>query len=305
MSAKSKSNIGIGIAFVVAGLFLLAYRFGYIDFNIFWSLLTLWPLLFVVIGVSLIFRRNPWVKGLAWILFIVAVVAYGYLGDGNFRFLGGRFLTYDLTEVQIETPLQEDTKEGHLELKLGVGNVDIGSTDDYTMTAAYPDEITRVTSAFDSNGDYSLKLEHDDHYLPRPRPNTSGFNYRIDLQEGVLWSIDSDVGAVDMQLDLRDIAISVLDLDMGAGDLDLYLGDISWTAQVDIDSGVSDVKLYIPEEMPLRLRFDGGIKDIHFSSASNFNKDGEDYVTDGFDQTQPHYEMEISTGVGSLTIDQY
>jgi hypothetical protein len=306
MSDKKNSSIGIGIAFVIAGLFLMAYRFGYIDFNIFWSLVNLWPLILVAIGVSIIFRRNPWIKGLVWILLIVAVVLYGYYGEGKMFFFGHQVIDYDLTETITELKLEDETKSGKIVMNLGAGAINIGSTDDYTAVARYPDEITDISTEFSNGGkDFELRMNHNDKYLPRPRVNMNGFTYDLELQENVIWDIDIDMGAMDMEMDLRDLDFNKLDLDLGAGDIDIYLGNPAEKSNISIDSGVSDIKVFIPEDVPVKIRFDGGIKDIDFTGDSSFNKNGDYYESDNFTGSAPYYYLDISTGVGELTIEQY
>jgi hypothetical protein len=277
-----------------------------IEMNIFWSLINLWPLILVVIGVNMIFKDNAWIKALAWILLIAAMVAYSYYGGADFRFLGIQFKGNDLTAATAQHQLHDKMEYGQLNLKLGAGDVTIGSTGEYAIYSQYPEEITENESDFDlETQTFAYTAKHDEGYLPMPRRNTNGYTYLYNLSEELLWDIDIDMGAMDMDMDLRDVPFDRLDMDLGAGDVTCYFGILDDAAYVSIDSGVSDVTLYVPEEMPMRLHFEGGIKDIDFEGAAALRKNGEYYETKEFNQGLVHYEIDVNTGVGELTINRY
>ena len=260
----------------------------------------------IAIGVSIIFRKNPWVKGIVWILLIAAVIAYGYFGDGRVVIFGHQVLDYNLTEKTTAVELRNETELGKIDLNLGAGAINIGSTDEYAVLARYPDEITDFTAEF-TNGDkkFELRMDHDDKYLPRPRLNVEGLSYDLDLQEDVLWDFDIDMGAMDLEMDLRDLGFETIDLDLGAGDIDLYLGDLVTMSKIYIDSGVSDIRIYIPEDAAVKIKFDGGIKDIDFDGDTSFRKYDEYYQTDNYETSDLNYYFDINTGLGDLVIEQY
>ena len=305
MSERKNGTLGIGIAFIVAGLLLVAYRFGYIDLGIFWSFFTLWPLLLIVIGVSIIFKNTPWVKGLAWILLIATVVLYSHYFDKNVRFFGREMVRYDLVSSEVEIDHNSNIKTGSAIIKLGAGRLGIESTDDYEVKATFPEEITTFKSEVSDNEAFTFRAIHDDDFLRNSRLLANGYDYKFELNEDILWKIDVDMGAMDSNLDLRDIEFDKLDIDMGAGDIDLYLGYLENNARISIDSGVSDIKIYIPEDIPAQIIFDGGIKDINFDSDTTFIKTGDNYETRSFNTGENYYRIDISTGVGELNIEQY
>ncbi len=305
MNNKRNGTLGIGIAFIVAGLLLVAYRFGYIDLGIFWSFLTLWPLLLIVIGVSIIFRNRPWVKALAWILLIATVILYSHYFDKNVRFFGRDMVRYDLVSSEVAIDHNANIKTGSAIIMLGAGKLEIESSDDYEVKATFPEEITTFRSKVSDNEAFEFSAIHDDDFLRNSRWLAHGYDYSFELNEVILLNIDVDMGAMDSDLDLRDIEFDRLDIDMGAGDIDLYLGYLENNARISIDSGVSDIKIYIPEDIPAQIIFDGGIKDINFDSDSTFIKTGDNYETREFDKSENYYIIDISTGVGELNIEQY
>lgn len=305
MEKKRSGNLGIGFTFIIVGLLLLAYRFGYLHFNVLWAFVRLWPLIFIVIGLNILFRHHAWIRGLVWIAFILGVVLYGsYVQDGTgiFWFTNN---DYDLTEARLEVPLDSGTKTGKLGMTLGAGELRIGSTDDALVSIVYPEEITDVTSRFLTGGGYALDMEHSDTFLPQPRLSIGGFNYRADLNEALIWDLDLDLGAMDIEMDFRDLDLSSLDLDMGAGDIELYLGEAQRDCEIKIDSGVADVHIYLPEDAEAQLNFDGGIKDLTFRGNDGFGKYDDTYRTPGYGNTAVGYDLDISTGVGELTIETY
>lgn len=91
-------NIGFGVFLVCIGVLWLCISFGIIGWSIVYSFFKLWPLIFVVMGINIIFRDKAYVRAITWLLFLAVVVAYGFLGNGHFnndfpyfdRFMGGR-----------------------------------------------------------------------------------------------------------------------------------------------------------------------------------------------------------------------
>jgi hypothetical protein len=303
MSEKKNGSTGIGIAFIAAGLFLIAYKFGLIDFRLFWSAVNLWPLLLVVIGISMIFKKTPWIKVVTWILFIAVVVLYSYYFDSNITIFGRNF-SGDIQQQEQIIEYHSDVKFGELRLNLGAGQLNISSGDGYLIESKFPKEITKVKdSVLNNRRVFIYETISNSNFIKHGTIGTDGHEYIFKLNEKVVWDIDVDMGAVDAKLDMRDIVFDGLDIDIGAGQLDLYLDEIDENVSVSIDSGVSDIDIYIPKDTSVKLKYDGGIKDIDFIGM-HYKKDGEFYYSEDY-LKDVYYYIDINTGIGNLSIREY
>ncbi len=303
MREKNNRSTGMGIAFIVVGLFLIAYKFDFIDFRLFWSVVNLWPLIFVVVGINIIFKKTTWVKALTWTLFIVIVVLNSYYFENGFKVFG-RSVSYNIERQEHIIEYESDIKDGELRLKLGAGRLDISSGHDYLIESNFPKKITTAKDSISNNRRIIVYETINNNIINQRTFGNDGYEYNIKLNENVSWDVDIDMGAMDAKLDMRDIAFDDLDIDIGAGQLELYLDDINENASISIDSGVSDIDIYIPEDMSVKLKYDGGIKDIDFIGDSYYKKDGDYYYSDDY-SSDFYYYIDINTGVGNLSIRDY
>lgn len=65
----NRRGAGFGILLLLAGIVWALVNFGVIGWSFFNALYYLWPLVFVVIGVSIIFRKSAIIRAASWIIF--------------------------------------------------------------------------------------------------------------------------------------------------------------------------------------------------------------------------------------------
>lgn len=71
------SKITVGGVLIVLGVLLLLANMGIIDWFHFEMIFDLWPMLLIMAGVNIIFKKNPYVNMGMWILFILTLILYG------------------------------------------------------------------------------------------------------------------------------------------------------------------------------------------------------------------------------------
>jgi uncharacterized membrane protein YhaH (DUF805 family) len=107
-------NAGLGVFLISIGIIWVLVNLGIINFSIFDSLLVLWPLVLIVIGVAVIFRESTLIKVVAWLLFLAVIVFYGST-VGNKATLKNK--SEENKRITIEK--HEQTRFGELKLVLG------------------------------------------------------------------------------------------------------------------------------------------------------------------------------------------
>ncbi|MHB0924407.1 MAG: toast rack family protein [Bellilinea sp.] len=91
---------------------------------------------------------------------------------------------------------------------------------------------------------------------------------------------------------------SKLKFDGGAGDFTLdFSGELKQDLAVDINSGISSIKIIIPENVPARITISGGLNNI--SPSGTWSITGNTYEKTG---TGPRIDIFIQMGVGSLKL---
>ena len=108
-----------------------------------------------------------------------------------------------------------------------------------------------------------------------------------------------ETGASDVELTgLANANFSTLIFNGGAGNFTLdFSGELQRDATVTIDSGFSDLKLVIPEDVDARVTVEGAAVNVNHSSG--WGQSNKTYTQDG---TGPTLRVIISMGAGNVTI---
>lgn len=86
--------------------------------------------------------------------------------------------------------------------------------------------------------------------------------------------------------------------DGGAGDFTLdFSGELQQDLDVDINSGISSIKIIIPENVPARVTISGGLNNV--SPSGSWSITGSTYEKSG---NGPRIDIYIELGVGSLNL---
>lgn len=285
-----RSKIIVGLIFITVGIFILLANLGLVDYNVFYSLFNLWPLLLIVIGVNVIFRHNKMVSYITWILFFIILIVYGVYVQSNLESPG-------LSTDEVVFEKREETQYGSLDLDLGASRLSMDAIDDQLLTAdlrgrrlnyreQYSNNSERVDIGFESRGFNITNLQSQD------------ATYDFYLNRDVIWDIELDLGALSGELNLEDIPVRSIDLDSGAASLTIILGD-KHDLDFAIDSGASSIDLLIPENVGLRIDMDSGLTTSNIKDLGLIDN-GDYYTSSNYNSTDVKIHMDIDTGVGKV-----
>ena len=84
----------------------------------------------------------------------------------------------------------------------------------------------------------------------------------------------------------------------GAGEFTLdFSGSLKRDASVVVEAGVSQVTILVPEGMPARVNFSGGLSDV--DTRGDWSVSGDDYILEG---SGPGLTITVEMGAGSLKL---
>lgn len=289
---KNNRFLGFGIFLLFVGVVWMLINFGVIDYSVFYSLFTLWPLIFVVIGINIIFRKNGIVKLATWMLFLIALILYGHFVDDGYDIKGGIQAGKD---VRIEkTAVVEN---GELKLSLGAINLDVDAGGANLVEASVSDSDIQYLSTEKEDGK-TVEVNFTQKRKNFFRPGKFGCN--LNLNKDVVWDMDVDLGAAHGTFDLSELKVREIDLDAGVGDLDLILGSNHDFMRVKIDSGVTNMDITIPDGAGVRVKVDGLVAKSGLTDMG-WEKSGGYYVSPDYDNAVNKIEIDIDTGVGNIS----
>lgn len=283
-----RGKIVIGLILVILGVLILLANLGIINYSVFYSLISLWPLLLIVVGVNIIFRNNRIVSYLSWIIFFLILIVYGIFSPVTME----STISY---EEQLIIQRREGTDYADLELDLGASRISFDSTEEHLLFGDFQGRRLEYREEYGNDNAY-LKFGPKGFRVVDIGSMES--NYDFSLNDDVIWDLDLDFGALTGNLNLEDISVRSIDLDVGAASLDIALGDLH-DLDFSIDSGASSLEISIPNGVGLRVDMDTGLTSTNIESLGIANM-GDYYVSPGYDSAQVKINLDIDMGAGKI-----
>ncbi len=302
-------HLGEGLTTVAFGLVFLGQMVGYLDWDVWLNILRLWPLLLVSLGLEIVGKgvRSEWVRALGSLV-IVAGLAYGSLvmtttAGWPFAILpAGETKTFDMA-----TDRRSGVEEGAAQIDGGVGSLTLEAGDQ--LASADGRSPFEPVYEVDSDGrSAEVRIGLGSHSWG---PATdSALN--VTLSRDVVWDLQVSAGVTQYEVDLRGLMLSALQFDAGVSDGTLTLGasdagDADGPIAVEVESGVSALRVRVPEGDNVRLTIQQGLTSVNVRGDWTRTDDGDPdvYESDRFQDTGAYWDIEIQAGIGGITVEYY
>ena len=302
-------NIIWGFILVLIGVLFILKNLDIIYFS-WYSLWKLWPLVLVMIGVTILPVKDGIKVALAIIVLIAAAFFLVYYPD-----FGHRNNDTSISNSQ-DNNSSNDTEEI-----------------DQRIFEAYDSTITEANLTFDAAaGDFTINQSTDDLFEFEKDGNLGRYTYSIkelgpkreisiELEKGHIinadlknkvtiklnpnpdWDVKVDVGAANIELDLASFKIRKLNIDGGASSINLRLGTLQPESKIKINSGASSITIKVPREFACEVNTSTVLSS---KDLEGFNKVGNGtYVTPDFSEKAKNIVIDVEAAVSSLTVERY
>jgi hypothetical protein len=303
------SQIFWGSLFIVLGLLVLLNNFSAI--NLHWgNLWQFWPILLVLIGISMLVK-NKFGKSalagaaailLALLLFTSVKLSTDFI-KGDFELALNGDEDYNFTTTEYQESFDTSIAKAKLYLEAGLGSFNIGDTTSeliFVKTEGIEKNYKLTKSDYDNVTKLKLKMHKTTFHLGKNK-----FRNRVEiaLNENPTWDINIDGGASAMNLDLTKFKIENINVGMGAASLDVKLGTLSDKIRLDIEAGASNIDILVPEEVGCQVRTDDVLSSKNIYEFIKI-KSGL-YRTEGFNDAEKKIFIKIDCGVSSINIRRY
>lgn len=311
-----------GLMLIGIGSLWLLSKFNYINFsfsNLVRAFVDLWPLILVVAGVNLIFKRQRFVHSITWLIFLAILLFYSAFGP---TFFGNKFDMFGTNQNHTQTaqpatntqpskqsgiesasfPMDKYTpapKTGDMTLNLSAGDVTLGSDNDNLVAYVVPSGKLKEKTV-DVSGEHANLVFSEGSQMPGHK----GSSYNFYLGSDVAWNIHANSGAVDGNFDLENVKVNALDINTAASDLKLTLGNQNPMTTVKINGAATDLQLDVPNDSGLKVKISSLGKDNNLESKGLI-KQGDYYVTPGFDTAANKIDVQISTAATDIKLDRH
>lgn len=310
-------NLIWGIFLITFGILLLLGQFDLINFS-FWSIFKLWPLVLVLVGVSLL-SIGKTAKIIASIIISASIFIMAFTVDMKPDFVKTfeeRIICYnsdydsdiydnDTLDVasQNSEPLDYTTEKGKLDLVLALGSYKIqgdngGNLYDFNYN---PDVIKYKVSSKKEEGVNKIEIAPFSKIKDTVgRVNNTGV---LKLNSQIPWEIEIESATSSLYADLSSLKVDKLDISGGVSNLDIKLGGMVKVCNVEIDAGISKIKISIPKDVGCKIIEDGAIQSLKLNGG--FYSKGDVKFSDNYDSAINKININLDNGISSVTIDRY
>lgn len=291
-----------GAFFVAIGLIMLLTNLGYLQFD--WGgSWRLWPLILVFWGLSK-FTENRAVRvSLSTVNgIILACIVFGFF---SFQWIDINF--DETTPVRysqhFSEPFDSTIDKAEFTFSGGAGKFVIDGTTQDLIQAQTENGLGRYDlDRYDDDGTAVVALKMRDR---RPFRFFGRLRNRADIQLNVRpgWTIKFESGASKLDLDLRPFKAERVTIDAGLSTINLKLGDRADEAYVRIKTGVSTVRIEVPESAGCEIRDDTHVGSTHYVGFTKESR--HTWQTDDFESATKKIYLELNTGVSSVRVKRY
>lgn len=303
------SHIFWGTLFIVLGLLVLLNNFSAI--NLQWgNLWQFWPILLVLIGISMLVK-NRYGKSalagaaailLALLLFTSVKLTTDFI-KGDFELILNDDEDYNFTTTEYRESFDTTIAKAKFYLEAGLGSFYIGDTTSeliFVKTEGIAKNYKLTKRDYDNVSKLKLKMHKTTFHLGKNK-----FRNRVEiaLNENPTWDINIDGGASSMKLDLTKFKIENIYVGMGAASLDVKLGTLSDKIRLNIEAGASNIDILVPKEVGCQVRTEDVLSSKNIYEFIKI-KSGL-YRTEGFNDAEKKIFIQIDCGVSSINIRRY
>ena len=293
-----------GILIGTIGLVLLYNTLGIVPYSFWLELVTLWPVLIIALGFSILggVTRNRIIAALPTLIIIATLLFALFYVSGPLR------PRIELTSVNKSRAAIPGVKTGEATIDFSVGELDLGSTGMlYDLNAReFGDERGPQIdfSRTDEKVEIGLKARDDVHFYKWDEQRA----WNLMLSKDIDWRLKVDAGVSDSDLDLSELDVSSVDIDGGVGSMRVRIGDRSERVDAKIDTGVSECRIMVPKSSGVRLSLDRGLSAVDFRDI-DLDKISENgltvYETKGFANASKKIDLDVDMGVASFIVEGY
>ena len=306
---KNKKEDGLvgGIILITIGIIALLVTF--FDFKIVWEeLAKFWPVFIIIFGVSLL-PLNKVLKSVCVILIIIiSCLIYCNEVNGNENLSDEKTSEILMEEVETQefsSPFKDNTTEASVEINYGAGMLYLNSpVEELVKARNMSDKIVQnlYLEYEGSHADIVFDVE-DDNYQVNDIEEVKSNRFDISLNKNPIYDFELNLGASELNFDFSEYKVSDVEINSGASNIDIKLGELYDSTYVVISTGVSKIRIGIPNnsgcslecESVLTLRdFDGFVK-----KSSNV------YETANYSSAENNIEIEFEGAMSEFEVYRY
>ena len=316
-------NVFWGLSLIIIGGLLIGRNIGIIDFDWF-NILRLWPLLFILWGLSVLPIRETIKTGVLIILlggatwFVLEAPrshspwdvfsnfdnsTYSYeRSEQKGEHVGEATADFLKNQRRITIPYADTIKNARLEMDAAAGKFIINDTSSNLLTFLQKGTYGYHYQYFINRTNHNVNItfsEKDERIFH----NNNHKEVTIALNPAPLWDIDLNAGASSVNYDLSNFRVRKVSLDGGAGSFKITLGDKYPDVKINIDAGASAITIKVPQSTGCDLEITAVMSGKHLSGFEKISSGH--YQTANYDTAKNKIHLNVDAAVSSFRIIRY
>ena len=288
---------------ITAGILLLLNNLGLLSWGVWTTLLSLWPILLIAVGLDiLVGRRSIWGSGLIALLLIAVFLGAAWFDTAR----GGEILATRQEGRNVVQQALGEAERGQVEIDFSVGKLRIDALQEGSgLLEGRIDLLAgeRLTESYQQDGGtakYRLGSTG--------RVGFAGLNLRaqepmwdLELTREVPLDLTIRAGIGSSEVDLSRLTLTGLRVKNGIGEMKLTLPR-SGEFAADVKGGIGEVTIIVPDGMSARIRGEAGLGRLDVSGQ--FVPVANGFESPGYASARDRVDIDVSGGIGQVSIVQ-
>ena len=306
---KNKKDDGLvgGIILIAIGIIALLVTF--FDFKIVWEeLAKFWPVFIIIFGVSLL-PLNKVLKSVCVILIIIiSCLIYSNEVNGNENLSDEKTSEILMEEVETQefsSPFKDNTTEASVEINYGAGMLYLNSPVEELVKARNISNqmVQKFYLEYEgSHADIVFDVE-DDNYQVNNVEEVKSNRFDISLNKNPIYDFELNLGASELNFDFSEYKVSDVEINSGASNIDIKLGELYDSTYVVISTGVSKIRIGIPNNSGCRLECESVLSLKDFDGF--VKKSSNVYETANYSSAENNIEIEFEGAMSEFEVYRY
>jgi hypothetical protein len=127
------------------------------------------------------------------------------------------------------------------------------------------------------------------------------YNWSMEVNPGIPLTLDVETGAAESKMDLRKLQVKEVVYKSGASSNEIKFPENVDFTYARIEAGAASFKLIVPDGVGTRVRTQSGPSAID-ADSQRFTRSGKDFVTPDWESAAHRLDIDLSVGVGSVSI---
>lgn len=287
-----------GLLLVIIGFMALAEKVGWLDVN-FANIISLWPILIIIAGISILSTKNSLFKAIHWLVVISALVLVIWFG-----LYADKYMSVDLNTASDQSSRNQSIKKLDLTIKGGASQIKVyGSDIPEPSKVRLESNITQLEKTESVNNETQTVAYSLEGNTPIVFGGSITNKLFVEIARELETKLTIDAGASEIRADLSDVILAEALIKSGASDVEIKLGDRQNNALVTIDSGASNVVMLVPKSIGVKLSLDAGLSSREIADLTS--KGDNIYESENYEQSEKRIEIKAKTGLSNFTLKRY